>query len=172
MATQSIRSDELSVRGNQVDTFDVEPLPRNIWFKESCVSCNRHDVPFEQRGWVVCLKCTIDTRQFQIEGAFNPKNRKQTPTQVQKMLDNYLELLQIFKFSEMWKQVLSIESHGLVTIQYDGKPEPRNFSGLKLTGKGKEVLGRADEALTAVKPSSPDSPLQPSKSPKPKPKGQ
>lgn len=127
---------------NQVDALTVEPLPSNVWFKKNCASCIRHDMPFEQRNWETCLGCTIDVRVFQIEGAFNPKNRKQSVTRVQKLLDNYVELLRIFRFSEIWKEVLSMEYYGLITIEYEGKREPRNWSAVRLTQEGRKALGR------------------------------
>ena len=120
----------------------IEPLQRNIWFKKNCVSCNRRDMPFEQWGWQSCLGCTIDTRLFQIEGAFNPRNRKQTAKEVQKKLDNLFELWRIYAFAEVWKEILSMEYWGLITIQYKGKHTAGNFTSLTLTDKGKEALGR------------------------------
>lgn len=128
---------------SEIDLADVQPLPKNLWFKRNCTTCDRHDEPFEQRNWSSCLACTIDVRLFQIEGAFNPRNHNRTARGTQKLLDNLVELLQIYRFAEIWREILSMEHYELVTVNYDGKPEPRNFSGLTLTNKGKSALKSA-----------------------------
>lgn len=108
-----------------------------VYYKH-CVCCGKSDQPFEQRGWVQCIECSIEGVIFDLE--HNHENMK--PKQLQKTLKHFESFEPFVRAIQLWDEISLIIDYGYVTPEFRGKAALHNFVSMTLTDKGKKVLGR------------------------------